>query len=73
MLAYNEWGSHATVGIKSEYLEQKLKLQVNQDKSKIMCILSQKRFKFLGVAMGKMGWVLYSCLPEILTQRLISI
>ncbi|WP_313957994.1 group II intron maturase-specific domain-containing protein, partial [Paenibacillus xylanexedens] len=34
-------------------LEQKLKLQMNQRKSKVVRVMSPKHFKFLGFALGK--------------------
>ena len=35
------------------YLEQKLKLQMNTQKSKVVSVVAQKHFKFLGFALGK--------------------
>jgi len=37
------------------YLEQKLKLQMNPQKSKVVSVVAQKHFKFLGYALGKNG------------------
>ncbi|EPY03628.1 RNA-dependent DNA polymerase, partial [Paenibacillus alvei TS-15] len=37
------------------YLEQKLKLQMNMRKSKVVSAVAQKHFKFLGFALGKNG------------------
>lgn len=37
------------------YLEQKLKLQMNMRKSKVVSAMAQKHFKFLGFALGKNG------------------
>ncbi|MNJ40426.1 Group II intron-encoded protein LtrA [compost metagenome] len=37
------------------YLEKKLKLQMNMQKSKIVSVVAQKHFKFLGFALGKNG------------------
>lgn len=37
------------------YLEGKLKLQVNEQKSKVVSVLAQKHFKFLGFCLGKNG------------------
>lgn len=37
------------------YLEQKLKLQMNAQKSKVVSVVAQKHFKFLGFALGKNG------------------
>ncbi|WP_427179543.1 group II intron maturase-specific domain-containing protein [Paenibacillus sp. TC-CSREp1] len=41
------------------YLEQKLKLQMNTQKSKVVSVVSQKHFKFLGFALGKNGKGVY--------------
>ncbi|WP_434748027.1 group II intron reverse transcriptase/maturase [Paenibacillus amylolyticus] len=41
------------------YLEQKLKLQLNTQKSKVVSIVAQKYFKFLGFALGKNGKGVY--------------
>lgn len=35
------------------YLEQKLKLQMNTQKSKVVSVVAQKHFKCLGFALGK--------------------
>lgn len=37
------------------YLEGKLKLQVNEEKSKVVSVLGQKHFKFLGFCLGRNG------------------
>ncbi|MFC4306079.1 group II intron reverse transcriptase/maturase [Cohnella boryungensis] len=37
------------------YLENRLKLQMNTQKSKVVSVVAQKHFKFLGFAMGKNG------------------
>lgn len=41
------------------YLEQKLKLQMNTQKSKVVSVVAQKHFKFLGFALGKNGSGVY--------------
>lgn len=41
------------------YLEQKLKLQMNRQKSKVVSVVAQKHFKFLGFALGKNGTGVY--------------
>ncbi|THF72427.1 group II intron reverse transcriptase/maturase [Cohnella fermenti] len=41
------------------YLEQKLKLHMNTQKSKVVSIVAQKHFKFLGFALGKNGKGVY--------------
>ncbi|MFB5764097.1 group II intron maturase-specific domain-containing protein [Paenibacillus medicaginis] len=41
------------------YLEQKLKLQMNTEKSKVVSVVAQKHFKFLGFALGKNGKGVY--------------
>ena len=38
-----------------KYLEGRLKLQMNTEKSKVTSIFAQKRFKFLGFCLGKNG------------------
>lgn len=38
-----------------KYLENKLKLQLNTQKSKVVSVVAQKHFKFLGYALGKNG------------------
>ncbi|MEK5056832.1 reverse transcriptase domain-containing protein [Paenibacillus shunpengii] len=35
------------------YLEEKLKLQLNTQKSKVVSVVAKKHFKFLGFALGK--------------------
>lgn len=40
-------------------LEQKLKLQMNTQKSKVVSVVAQKHFKFLGFALGKNGKGVY--------------
>lgn len=42
-----------------KYLEGKLKLKVNAQKSKAVSILAQKKFKFLGFCLGKNGSGIY--------------
>ncbi|CAM3913952.1 MULTISPECIES: group II intron reverse transcriptase/maturase [Paenibacillus] len=37
------------------YLENRLKLQMNTQKSKVVSVVAQKHFKFLGFALGKNG------------------
>lgn len=37
------------------YLEKRLKLQMNTQKSKVVSVVAQKHFKFLGFALGKNG------------------
>lgn len=37
------------------YLEDKLKLRLNMQKSKVVSVVAQKHFKFLGIALGKSG------------------
>ncbi|WP_236341317.1 group II intron reverse transcriptase/maturase, partial [Paenibacillus plantiphilus] len=37
------------------YLEKRLKLQLNTQKSKVVSVMAQKHFKFLGFALGKNG------------------
>jgi RNA-directed DNA polymerase len=41
------------------YLENKLKLKLNTQKSKVVSVLAQKHFKFLGFALGKNGSGVY--------------
>jgi group II intron reverse transcriptase/maturase len=41
------------------YLEKKLKLQLNTQKSKVVSVVAQKHFKFLGFALGKNGKGVY--------------
>ncbi|WP_054940217.1 group II intron reverse transcriptase/maturase [Paenibacillus ihuae] len=36
-----------------KYLENKLKLQINRQKSKVVSVVARKHFKFLGFALGK--------------------
>ncbi|WP_025679657.1 group II intron reverse transcriptase/maturase [Paenibacillus massiliensis] len=42
-----------------KYLEQKLKLHMNRQKSKVVSVVAQKHFKFLGFALGKNGKGVY--------------
>ncbi|ALP37552.1 group II intron reverse transcriptase/maturase [Paenibacillus sp. IHB B 3084] len=41
------------------YLEKRLKLQMNTQKSKVVSVVAQKHFKFLGFALGKNGKGVY--------------
>ena len=41
------------------YLEGRLKLRMNRDKSKVTSIVAQKKFKFLGFCLGKNGKGIY--------------
>lgn len=41
------------------YLEKKLKLKMNTQKSKVVSVVAQKHFKFLGFALGKNGKGVY--------------
>lgn len=41
------------------YLEEKLKLKMNMDKSKVTSIFATKKFKFLGFCLGKNGVGIY--------------
>lgn len=46
------------------YLEGKLKLKMNAEKSKVTGVFEQRNFKFLGFCLGKNGnGYLYSCPP----------
>ena len=47
--------SRASVGILRKYLEGKLKLKMNTEKSKVTSIFAQKKFKFLGFCLGRNG------------------
>ncbi|WP_206093358.1 reverse transcriptase domain-containing protein [Paenibacillus yonginensis] len=42
-----------------KYLENKLRLQMNAKKSKVVSVVAQKHFKFLGFALGKSGSGMY--------------
>ncbi len=42
-----------------KYLENKLRLQMNPQKSKVVSVVARKHFKFLGFALGKNGNGLY--------------
>ena len=44
-----------------KYLEGKLKLKMNTEKSKVTSIFAVKEFKFLGFCMGKNGGGIYIC------------
>ena len=41
------------------YLENKLKLKINTQKSKVVSVVARKHFKFLGLALGKNGSGVY--------------
>ncbi|WP_268794234.1 reverse transcriptase domain-containing protein [Paenibacillus terrae] len=41
------------------YLENRLKLKMNAQKSKVVSVVAQKHFKFLGFALGKNGSGVY--------------
>ncbi len=53
LLAKSERAAKRLLESSSNYLEGKLKLTVNQDKSKVVSVLSIRNFKFLGFALGK--------------------
>ena len=53
LLAKSERAAKRLLESSSNYLEGKLKLTVNQDKSKVVSVLSIRNFKFLGFAMGR--------------------
>lgn len=43
------------------YLEEKLKLKMNTEKSQVTSVFANKKFKFLGVCLGKNGSGIYIC------------
>lgn len=52
-----------------KYLEEKLRLQLNRQKSKVVSVIARKHFKFLGYALGKNGNGVYiRTHPQSLTK-----
>lgn len=53
LLAKSKRAAERLLGTSRTYLEQKLKLKVNEEKSKAVSVYSIRNFKFLGFAMGR--------------------
>lgn len=53
LLAKSKRAAHRLLETSRRYLETKLKLKVNEEKSKVVSVFSIRNFKFLGFALGK--------------------
>ena len=53
LLARSERAAQRLLGTSTRYLEQKLKLKVNTEKSRAVSVYSIRNFKFLGFALGR--------------------
>ena len=53
LLARSQRAAERLLGTSRTYLEQKLKLKVNEEKSKAVSVYSIRNFKFLGFALGR--------------------
>lgn len=59
VFAKSEWAAERLLESCRKYLEGRLKLKMNTEKSKVSSILEQKKFKFLGFCLGKNGKGIY--------------
>ena len=53
LLARSKRASERLLETSTSYLEGKLKLKVNRDKSRTVCVFAVRNFKYLGFALGK--------------------
>jgi group II intron reverse transcriptase/maturase len=53
LLARSQRAAERLLGTSRTYLEKKLKLKVNEEKSKVVSVYSIRNFKFLGFALGR--------------------
>lgn len=59
LLAKSKRASERLLETSTTYLEEKLKLKVNKDKSRAVSVFAIRNFKFLGFALGKNGKGIY--------------
>ena len=59
LLAKSKRASERLLESGTRYLEEKLKLTVNRDKSRTMSVFAIRKFKFLGFALGRNGVGIY--------------
>ena len=59
LLAKSKRASERLLESGTRYLEEKLKLTVNRDKSRTMSVFAIRKFKFLGFALGRNGGGIY--------------
>ena len=59
LLAKSRRASERLLESSTKYLEEKLKLTVNRDKSRIVSVFATRNFKFLGFALGRNGNGIY--------------
>ena len=59
LLAKSKRASERLLGNSTKYLEEKLKLTVNRDKSRTVSVFAIRNFKFLGFALGRNGSGIY--------------
>ena len=59
LLARSERAAKRLLETSSSYLEKKLKLTVNREKSRVVSVFSIRNFKFLGFALGRNGGGIY--------------
>ncbi|MGL6086413.1 MAG: group II intron reverse transcriptase/maturase [Enterobacterales bacterium] len=59
LLAKSDRAARRLLGSSTKYLEETLKLKVNQKKSRIVSVFAIRNFKFLGFTLGKNGKGIY--------------
>ncbi len=59
LLARSERAAKRLLETSTKYLEETLKLRVNQEKSRVVSVFAIRNFKFLGFALGKNGGGIY--------------
>lgn len=59
LLAKSDRAAKRLLETSTKYLEEKLKLKVNQEKSRVVSVFAVRKFKFLGFALGKNGKGIY--------------
>jgi group II intron reverse transcriptase/maturase len=59
LLAKSERAAKRLLETSTKYLEETLKLRVNQEKSRVVSVFAIRNFKFLGFALGKNGGGIY--------------
>ena len=64
LLARSKRASERLLETSIRYLEEKLKLKVNREKSRAVSVFAIRNFKFLGFALGRNGDGTYICVPS---------
>jgi len=59
LLAKSDRAAKRLLESSTKYLEEKLKLKVNQEKSRVVSVFAIRNFKFLGFTLGKNGKGIY--------------